>query len=97
MISPSSPAAVASAFNVFGAYAQTSEFCGVPDPAALDTEATPHCDIYQRQLSYREEALKLEALMEERQENFAAPRREALKRYEEDMKALNETRSSENF
>ncbi|MEM7650748.1 MAG: hypothetical protein AAF204_01540 [Pseudomonadota bacterium] len=79
------------------AQAQESEFCGVPDPAAMDTEALGHCDIYQRQLAYREEALKLQELMKERQENFAAPRREAIKRYEEDMKALNEERSSEDY
>ena len=85
------------ALSIPAAHAQTSEFCGVPAPADLDTQAEPHCDIYQRQLSYREEALKLEALMEERQDNFAAPRREALERYEADIKALNAERSSDKF
>ena len=83
--------------GVSPASAQESEFCGVPDEAALDTEAGTHCDIYQRQLAYREEAIKMDALMKERQENFAAPRREALKRYEADIEALNNERSSDNF
>ncbi len=85
------------ALTISGAHAQESTFCGIPDPAALNTEAEPHCDIYQRQLAYREEALKMDSLMKQRQENFAAPRREALKRYQEDMDALNAERSSEQF
>lgn len=85
------------ALSISESHAQESRFCGTPTPAALDTKAETHCDIYQRQLAYREEALKMDALMKERQENFAAPRREALKRYEADMEALNATRSSDNF
>lgn len=72
----------------------SSEFCGLPSKTEFSTDTVAHCDIYQRQLAYREEALKLEKLMEERQENFASPRREALKRYKEDMKELNAERDS---
>lgn len=75
----------------------TSEFCGLPEPAELNTAAQPHCDIYQRQFAYREEALKLRELMEERQENYARPRREAIERYEKDLEELNKQRSSEDF
>jgi len=74
---------------------ETSESCGVPSAVDINTDALPHCDIYHRQFAYREEALKLEKKMKERQENFAAPRREALKRYEEDMKKLNTERGSD--
>ncbi|MEZ5814567.1 MAG: hypothetical protein R3E13_07630 [Alphaproteobacteria bacterium] len=85
------------ALSISESHAQESKFCGTPAPAALDTKAEAHCDIYQRQLAYREKALKMDTLMKERQENFAAPRREAIKRYEADMEALNATRSSDNF
>lgn len=69
--------------------------CGVPESVTLSTEAASYCDIYQRRLVYREEAIKLKEQMRARAENFAAPRREALERYEKDVAALNERRSSQ--
>ncbi len=71
-----------------------AENCGVPKGFVLGTETVGHCDIYQRQLAYREESLEMKRIMEERQENFAEPRREAIKQYEADLEALNEKRSS---
>ncbi|MCB1563941.1 MAG: hypothetical protein KDJ75_10235 [Alphaproteobacteria bacterium] len=51
-----------------------------------------YCNIYERQLAYREERLKYKADLEERRENYHAPRREAYKNYKADLEALNETR-----
>ncbi len=80
---------------IFPANAQESAFCGAPKEASLDTKAEGHCDLFQRQFAYRDESLKLNELMKERQENFAAPRRAALEQYEEGLKDLNATRGSQ--
>jgi hypothetical protein len=71
--------------------------CGTPAPP--DMIATPadgnYCDFYQRQLAYREQTLKQQELTRQRQETFAAPRRQALEQYRKDLEALNATRGAE--
>lgn len=71
--------------------------CGIPQSADdpeiyVSTETADFCDYYQRQLAYREENLKLKQQLKARQESFAAPRRAAIKQYEADLKALNQSR-----
>lgn len=67
--------------------------CGIPDPAALNTDGTDYCDIYTRQMAYRLTRLEHRKLLEERQKNFAAPRDQALKNYKQELETLNKNRS----
>lgn len=70
--------------------------CGVPVSVRIETDpGFTYCDIYQRQLAYYDEAKALDRQMKERQINFAAPRIETLKRYQEGLKALNARREAE--
>ena len=65
--------------------------CGDPgrDVRGVNTDPPQrYCDIYQRQLSYKEEADTLSAQLKERQENFARPRNEAYRIYQEDLEVL---------
>jgi len=68
--------------------------CGVPESYDLPTETENYCNFHQRRFAYREEAMKLKEQLKERQENFAAPRRQAREQYEENWEALNQQRSS---
>ena len=72
----------------------TPEKTGVSPDATISPDAADMRDIHQRRLDYREEEIKLKQQMHVRAENFATPRRESLKRYEEGLAALNETRTS---
>jgi hypothetical protein len=74
--------------------------CGEPlKGEGIGTVATDpgqdYCNIYDRQLAYREERLKYKADLEERRENYHAPRREAYENYKADLEALNETRQDD--
>lgn len=63
--------------------------CGVPD--GFDVTTNPgfeFCDIYSRQLAYREERLKLRKQLEQRQTNFVDPQLEAYKNYKKELEAL---------
>lgn len=74
--------------------------CGVPEitgesiHARMPTETGGRCDIHDRRFAYREEAIKLRELMQERQENYAEPRSIIHENYNEKLKALNEQRGS---
>ena len=75
------------------ARAANIEACGVPDPAVLNTDGVDYCDIYTRQLAYRLTRLEHRKLIEERQKNFAAPRDQALKNYQQALESLNNNRA----
>lgn len=73
--------------------------CGVPVKtgdidARMPTETGGRCDIHDRRFAYREEALKLQDLMRERQKNYAAPRSQIEQQYRERLEALNQERGS---
>ena len=74
--------------------------CGVPlitdedVDAKMPTETGGRCDIHDRRFAYREEALKMKALLNERQRNYAAPRTQIEKQYKERLEALNQERGS---
>lgn len=72
------------------------EVCGEPIKLRQMGDAEKFCSVYERQLAYREERLKFRQQIEERREDYIAPYHEALKKYEEDIKALNEERSHDN-
>ncbi|MGQ0526829.1 MAG: hypothetical protein ACT4OY_02175 [Alphaproteobacteria bacterium] len=63
--------------------------CGTPAPANLETEVPQdYCDIYSRQLNYREDTLEFHDQIEERRRNFAGPMNEARHNYEMSRDAL---------
>lgn len=54
-----------------------------------------YCDIYARQMAYRLERLKYKAMLEERRENYHAPRKEAYDNYRANLESLNEERQDD--
>lgn len=62
--------------------------CGVPDEVRVPNAEFEFCDIFQRQLAYREKRLLLVEDIKERQKSFAAPSIEARKQYQKDLQAL---------
>jgi len=69
--------------------------CGIPAPAALPTEQLNYCDIYQRQLGYREVSLEQSELLKARQESFVSLQAQAYQKYQADLAALNAKRGAE--
>lgn len=70
--------------------------CGVPAEADMDTEPrdADYCNIHERRFAYREQAIKLKQQIQERAENYHAPKRAAHEQYIKDLKALNERRGT---
>ena len=85
------------ALGIYGSntHAGEPEFCGTPKDVNISTEATPFCDIHNRRLAYRKEAIKLKEQMNERARNFAEPRKVAYERYLENVQKLNDERASD--
>lgn len=72
--------------------------CGEATTYDLPTESPVNaCDIYTRQLAYRDEAIKLRGQIHERSQNFAAPSRALKKQYDEDLNALHESITEDNI
>lgn len=66
--------------------------CGEATSGSIDTASSQeYCNIYQRQLEFKESADKLRDEIEQRSENFAAPRRAAREQYEADLEALHKS------
>lgn len=62
--------------------------CGEVEEAYLETEETAGvCDYYTRRIDYLEEQKAFQALLDERRENYNAPRVRALKAYENALEA----------
>ncbi|MBX2834414.1 MAG: hypothetical protein KTR28_05540 [Micavibrio sp.] len=81
------------------AHAQSGIYsAGEPESYNLPTqEVFGFPDIYQRQLNYRDHAIKLREQIKERQENFQAPALEARTKYEQDLKNLNNIRGDHKY
>ena len=63
--------------------------CGVPEDSVVNTDPTNEfCDIYQRQLIYKDSLNKLQEDLLTRQENFAKPRKQAYEQYRKDLEAM---------
>lgn len=63
--------------------------CGEPVEGDIETDpGFSFCDIYQRQLAFKDVRDRLSRQLRERQENFAEPRRQAYEAYQRDLKAL---------
>lgn len=66
--------------------------CGEAISGSINTEPqSDFCDIYQRQLNYKDGADQLRAEIEERTANFAKPRQQARGQYEKDLQALHKS------
>ncbi len=55
-----------------------------------------YCNVYDRQLAYREERLKFRQMIEDRRTEFIKPQLEAEKDYAQKLEALHARRSHEN-
>lgn len=61
--------------------------CGVPEKSVLQTDPGENfCDIYSRQIAYFEQQQDFRALIEQRRENYVAPRNEAYEAYRKKMR-----------
>lgn len=81
------------AFMISLPQAQAGEVysCGIPDYDLVDVDdPQTHdvCDIYTRQIQYRDDYLAYKDSLLERQENFARARRAALANYQAQLDAL---------
>lgn len=66
--------------------------CGEPVTGSIETESKMEfCDIYQRQLNYKDGADQLRKDIITRSENFAKPRQAARAQYEKDLENLHKT------
>lgn len=74
--------------------------CGVPlvtgedSDAKMPTETGGRCDIHDRRFTYREEGLKMQQLIKDRQENYMAPHKQIKDQYREKLEALNQERGT---
>lgn len=72
--------------------------CGAPVESHVPTDpGIAMCDIYTRQLAYREKRLALKAQLEERQRNFAAPSKLAHERYIQNLERLHENAENPDY
>jgi len=72
--------------------------CGAPSTYDLElTSPVDACDIYSRQLAYRDEAIKLREQLHQRTESFAKPVRVLKKQYEKDLQDLHDSITEDNI
>lgn len=73
-------------------------YCGAASTYDLPTHSpVPACDIYTRQLQYREEAKKLRNQIQVRAVDYARPGAVLHKRYKENLQALHDSITEENI
>ncbi len=61
--------------------------CGVPEKPVLETDpGEDFCDIYSRQIAYVEQQQDFRSLIEQRRENYVAPRNQAYEAYRKKMR-----------
>ena len=67
--------------------------CGQPVPSGMNTTVSEnYCDIHQRRIDYYREDKKFKAELKERQENYNAPRAQAMEKYRQAIEELNAER-----
>ncbi len=70
--------------------------CGAPVSVTINTDPNVQfCDIYTRQLKYRDSLISLQEQLQERAKNYVAPGIEARKNYREALAALHESYGEE--
>ncbi len=68
--------------------------CGAPVSVTINTDPNVQfCDIYTRQLKYRDSLISLQEQLQERAKNYVAPGIEARNNYREALAALHESYS----
>ncbi len=79
----------------FSANAQAANevvHCGTPVDTHINTDpGFIYCNIYDRQIAYREKRLDLMRQLKERQANFAAPGLETYRKYKQDIEELHDS------
>jgi hypothetical protein len=66
--------------------------CGAPTTYELETESNADlCDVYSRQIAYRDEAIKFRKQIRQRAESFIIPTVEARKNYLENLQKLHDS------
>jgi hypothetical protein len=76
---------------------QAKEYCDKPINLREFKKPVPgYCNVYDRQLAYREERIKFREMIEERRKEYIKPQIAAEKDYEKKLEALNNSRSHEN-
>lgn len=84
--------------KIKGAEASEIVQCGQATTYDLPTESPVNaCDIYTRQLAYRDEAIKLREQIHERSANFARPLRALKQQYQKDLEALHDSITEDNI
>ena len=72
--------------------------CGAPLYTDIENQsAFDHCDIYTRQLAFREESLALRQAIQERVEDHAAPRKQSREDYEKKLEELHNSTNEDNI
>lgn len=72
--------------------------CGQPSTYDLNTSSpVPACDIYTRQLQYRDEAIKLRNQIQARAVNYARPSAILHRQYKENLQALHDSVTEDNI
>jgi len=70
--------------------------CGAPSTYELETESNVDaCDIYTRQLEYRDEAIKLREQIKKRSKHYAEPSIALRNQYRENLQALHDSISDD--
>lgn len=83
------------------AFAQTDGGSGIvsagkPAEARLETNpSNPYPDIFTRQFDYRQQDLKFNSLLRQRQSHYEIPGRAARSRYVKNLETLNESRADD--
>lgn len=72
--------------------------CGTATTYELETTSSVNaCDMYTRQLEYRDEAIKLRQQIHKRANNFAKPARDLKNQYNKDLQALHDSITADNI
>ncbi len=61
--------------------------CGTPEAATVSPDVEPYCNIHDRRFAYAEANKKFRTELDQRRENYAAPRTEAYRGYKERLLA----------
>ena len=72
--------------------------CGTPIASKVGEESPyPVCDMYSRQIAYREESVHLRKQIQARAENYASTRRIATQNYKKQLQDLHDSISEDNI
>lgn len=76
--------------------ASAQDSCGQATQAPEIGDSEKFCNIYDRNMAYREERNKFRKSLNERREDYVEPHLNAQEKYKKDIEALNKDRTIEN-